>query len=76
MLGNRITKGSLKGTMTLNDEAFESRLLKVISAYVMQDDLFFPMLNVEDHLLLMLLHIMGMGMEEVRPFAVAPFLAP
>ncbi|KAM7503140.1 hypothetical protein LguiB_002044 [Lonicera macranthoides] len=37
-LANRITKG----TMNLNGEPLESRLLKVISAYVMQDDLLFP----------------------------------
>ncbi|KAM7503146.1 hypothetical protein LguiB_002050 [Lonicera macranthoides] len=41
-LANRITKGSLKGTVTLNGEPLESRLLKVISAYVMKDDLLFP----------------------------------
>ncbi|KAH7537321.1 ABC transporter G family member 6 [Ziziphus jujuba] len=50
-LANRIAKGSLKGTMTLNGEAIESRLLKVISAYVMQDDLLFPMLTVEETLM-------------------------
>ncbi|THG12206.1 ABC transporter G family member 6-like [Camellia sinensis] len=49
-LANRIAKGSLKGTVTLNGEALESRLLKVISAYVMQDDLLFPMLTVEETL--------------------------
>ncbi|KAK9154201.1 hypothetical protein Sjap_001681 [Stephania japonica] len=50
-LANRIAKGSLKGTLTLNGEALESRLLKVISAYVMQDDLLFPMLTVEETLM-------------------------
>ena len=50
-LANRIAKGSLKGTVTLNGETLESRLLKVISAYVMQDDLLFPMLTVEETLL-------------------------
>lgn len=50
-LANRIAKGSLKGTVTLNGEALESRLLKVISAYVMQDDLLFPMLTVEETLM-------------------------
>ncbi|GMG99365.1 hypothetical protein Nepgr_001205 [Nepenthes gracilis] len=49
-LANRIAKGSLKGSITLNGEALESRLLKVISAYVMQDDLLFPMLTVEETL--------------------------
>ncbi|GFZ14840.1 ABC-2 type transporter family protein [Actinidia rufa] len=50
-LANRIAKGSLKGTVTLNGENLESRLLKVISAYVMQDDLLFPMLTVEETLM-------------------------
>ncbi|KAI8006143.1 ABC transporter G family member 1 [Camellia lanceoleosa] len=49
-LAKRIAKGSLKGTVTLNGEALKSRLLKVISAYVMQDDLLFPMLTVEETL--------------------------
>ncbi|KAG7033029.1 ABC transporter G family member 16 [Cucurbita argyrosperma subsp. argyrosperma] len=50
-LANRIAKGSLKGTVRLNGEVLESRLLKVISAYVMQDDLLFPMLTVEETLM-------------------------
>ncbi|KAJ4971438.1 hypothetical protein NE237_004537 [Protea cynaroides] len=50
-LANRIAKGSLKGSITLNGEALESRMLKVISAYVMQDDLLFPMLTVEETLM-------------------------
>ncbi|MBA0756449.1 hypothetical protein Gogos_020411 [Gossypium gossypioides] len=50
-LANRIAKGSLKGNITLNGEALESRMLKVISAYVMQDDLLFPMLTVEETLM-------------------------
>ncbi|KOM32316.1 hypothetical protein LR48_Vigan01g187200 [Vigna angularis] len=50
-LANRIAKGSLKGTVALNGETLESRLLKVISAYVMQDDLLFPMLTVEETLM-------------------------
>ncbi|KAH0979824.1 hypothetical protein GBA52_007001 [Prunus armeniaca] len=50
-LANRIAKGSLKGTVSLNGEVLESRLLKVISAYVMQDDLLFPMLTVEETLM-------------------------
>ncbi|KAJ3669160.1 hypothetical protein LUZ60_011110 [Juncus effusus] len=49
-LANRIAKGSLKGSITLNGETLESRLLKAISAYVMQDDLLFPMLTVEETL--------------------------
>lgn len=50
-LANRIAKGSLRGSVTLNGEPLESRLLKVISAYVMQDDLLFPMLTVEETLM-------------------------
>ncbi|KAL5716881.1 ABC transporter G member 6 [Ranunculus cassubicifolius] len=50
-LANRIAKGSLKGSLTLNGEALDTRLLKVISAYVMQDDLLFPMLTVEETLM-------------------------
>ncbi|GMI65833.1 ATP-binding cassette G2 [Hibiscus trionum] len=50
-LANRIAKDSLKGTLTLNGEVLESRLLRVISAYVMQDDLLFPMLTVEETLM-------------------------
>ncbi|GMN39040.1 hypothetical protein TIFTF001_008276 [Ficus carica] len=50
-LADRIAKGSLKGSVCLNGEALESRLLKVISAYVMQDDLLFPMLTVEETLM-------------------------
>lgn len=50
-LADRIAKDSLKGTITLNDEVLNSRMLKVISAYVMQDDLLFPMLTVEETLM-------------------------
>ncbi|RVW98834.1 ABC transporter G family member 2 [Vitis vinifera] len=50
-LADRIAKDSLKGSVTLNDEVLESKLLKVISAYVMQDDLLFPMLTVEETLM-------------------------
>nr|XP_043609681.1 ABC transporter G family member 20-like [Erigeron canadensis] len=50
-LANRIAKGSLKGSVTLNGEILESKMLKVISAYVMQDDLLFPMLTVEETLM-------------------------
>lgn len=50
-LANRIARDSLKGSITLNGEALESKLLKVISAYVMQDDLLFPMLTVEETLM-------------------------
>ncbi|KAL6998273.1 ABC transporter G member 20 [Sarracenia purpurea var. burkii] len=50
-LADRIAKESLKGTFTLNGEVLESKLLKVISAYVMQEDLLFPMLTVEETLM-------------------------
>ncbi|KAL0414007.1 UNVERIFIED_CONTAM: ABC transporter G family member 1 [Sesamum radiatum] len=50
-LANRMAKGSVKGSVKLNGEELESRLLKVISAYVMQDDLLFPMLTVEETLM-------------------------
>ncbi|KAL7095715.1 hypothetical protein ACP275_10G041300 [Erythranthe tilingii] len=49
-LANRIAGDSLTGAVTMNGEALESKLLKVISAYVMQDDLLFPMLTVEETL--------------------------
>ncbi|XP_072997708.1 ABC transporter G family member 5-like [Typha latifolia] len=50
-LANRIAKESLRGSVTLNGEPLESNLLKVISAYVMQDDLLYPMLTVEETLM-------------------------
>ncbi|KAG7565544.1 ABC transporter-like [Arabidopsis suecica] len=50
-LANRISKESLRGNITLNGEVLESSLHKVISAYVMQDDLLFPMLTVEETLM-------------------------
>ncbi|XP_020884903.1 LOW QUALITY PROTEIN: ABC transporter G family member 2 [Arabidopsis lyrata subsp. lyrata] len=50
-LANRIAKDSLRGSITLNGEVLESRLQKVISAYVMQDDLLFSMLTVEETLM-------------------------
>ncbi|XP_022888618.1 ABC transporter G family member 20-like isoform X2 [Olea europaea var. sylvestris] len=50
-LADRISRESLKGTINLNGEMLESKLLKVISAYVMQDDLLFPMLTVEETLM-------------------------
>ncbi|XVE96791.1 hypothetical protein REPUB_Repub02eG0253500 [Reevesia pubescens] len=50
-LANRIDKHSLKGSITLNGEVMESSLVKVISAYVMQDDVLFPMLTVEETLM-------------------------
>nr|GLL41003.1 ABC transporter G family member 20-like [Ipomoea trifida] len=50
-LANRIARESLGGTVKMNGEILESKLLKVISAYVMQDDLLFPMLTVEETLM-------------------------
>ncbi|XAR50968.1 hypothetical protein NMG60_11005446 [Bertholletia excelsa] len=50
-LADRISKDSLQGTVTLNGEVLPSKLLKIISAYVMQDDLLFPMLTVEETLM-------------------------
>lgn len=52
-LANRIVKGRLKGTTNLNGQPLHlaSRLHRAISAYVMQDDLLFPMLTVEETLM-------------------------
>ncbi|CAL9762564.1 unnamed protein product [Musa acuminata subsp. burmannicoides] len=50
-LADRIERTSLQGSITLNGENLDSGLLKVISAYVMQDDLLFPMLTVEETLM-------------------------
>ncbi|VFQ99374.1 unnamed protein product [Cuscuta campestris] len=50
-LANRIAKESLKGAVKLNGEPLDSGLMKVISAYVMQDDLLYPMLTVEETLM-------------------------
>ncbi|KAJ3709175.1 hypothetical protein LUZ61_012880 [Rhynchospora tenuis] len=50
-LANRIARESLKGSITLNGDNLESRLLKVLSAYVMQDDLLYPMLTVKETLM-------------------------
>ncbi|PKA61869.1 ABC transporter G family member 2 [Apostasia shenzhenica] len=50
-LANRIAKDSLKGSVTLNGEPLDSKLLKAISAYVMQDDLLYSMLTVEETLM-------------------------
>nr|CAD1828757.1 unnamed protein product [Ananas comosus var. bracteatus] len=49
-LANRIAKESLGGSVTLNGEQIDGRLFKVISAYVMQDDLLYPMLTVRETL--------------------------
>ncbi|KAH9326051.1 hypothetical protein KI387_006229, partial [Taxus chinensis] len=50
-LAHRISKDSLKGTVTLNGEPLGGRVLRSISAYVMQDDLLFPMLTVQETLM-------------------------
>ncbi|KAJ4744604.1 ABC transporter G family member 2 [Rhynchospora pubera] len=50
-LADRISRESLRGSITLNGEPIDSRLMKMISAYVMQDDLLFPMLTVEETLM-------------------------
>ncbi|MCL7046261.1 hypothetical protein MKW94_003067 [Papaver nudicaule] len=50
-LANRISKKSLEGSVTMNGETLNSQSLKMISAYVMQDDLLFPMLTVEETLM-------------------------
>ncbi|KAG2307282.1 hypothetical protein Bca4012_083705 [Brassica carinata] len=51
-LAGRVAKESLRGSVTLNGEnVLQSQLLKVISAYVMQDDLLFPMLTVKETLM-------------------------
>ncbi|XP_006644973.2 ABC transporter G family member 6 [Oryza brachyantha] len=49
-LANRISRDSLKGSVTLNGEALTGNIIKSISAYVMQDDLLFPMLTVTETL--------------------------
>ncbi|PON45796.1 ABC transporter-like [Trema orientale] len=49
-LANRIERGSLKGTVTLNGQFVDSKLSKAITGYVMQDDLLHPMLTVEETL--------------------------
>ncbi|XP_026452303.1 ABC transporter G family member 6-like [Papaver somniferum] len=50
-LASRISTESLKGSVTMNGEILEAGTLKMISAYVMQDDLLFPMLTVEETLM-------------------------
>ncbi|PKU83093.1 ABC transporter G family member 2 [Dendrobium catenatum] len=50
-LADRISKSSLgKGGVFLNGHPLESNIQKTISAYVLQDDLLFPMLTVEETL--------------------------
>ncbi|KAM3385890.1 hypothetical protein ACQJBY_009524 [Aegilops geniculata] len=50
-LADRIQRESIRGAVTLNGDALDSRLLSVISAYVMQDDLLYPMLTVAETLM-------------------------
>ncbi|XP_047063872.1 ABC transporter G family member 5-like [Lolium rigidum] len=50
-LADRIQRDSLRGAVTLNGDALDSRMLRVISAYVMQDDLLYPMLTVAETLM-------------------------
>ncbi|KAF8666873.1 hypothetical protein HU200_053396 [Digitaria exilis] len=50
-LAGRISRESLRGTVTLNGEPLHGRRLRAISAYVMQDDLLYPMLTVRETLL-------------------------
>uniref|UniRef100_A0ACD5XRT2 Uncharacterized protein n=1 Tax=Avena sativa TaxID=4498 RepID=A0ACD5XRT2_AVESA len=50
-LAGRIARESLQGSVTLNGETLHGRRLRAISAYVMQDDLLYPMLTVRETLL-------------------------
>uniref|UniRef100_A0ACD5Y9F2 Uncharacterized protein n=1 Tax=Avena sativa TaxID=4498 RepID=A0ACD5Y9F2_AVESA len=50
-LAGRIARESLHGSVTLNGETLQGRRLRAISAYVMQDDLLYPMLTVRETLL-------------------------
>ncbi|KAG0611831.1 hypothetical protein M758_7G168200 [Ceratodon purpureus] len=50
-LAQRIDKKSLDGSITLNGQKVDPELLRNISAYVMQDDLLFPMLTVKETLM-------------------------
>ncbi|KAK3137661.1 hypothetical protein QOZ80_5BG0455400 [Eleusine coracana subsp. coracana] len=50
-LAGRIARDSLKGHVSLNGEPLHGRRLRAISAYVMQDDLLYPMLTVRETLL-------------------------
>ncbi|GJM94415.1 hypothetical protein PR202_ga11056 [Eleusine coracana subsp. coracana] len=50
-LAGRIARDSLKGHVSLNGEPLQGRRLRAISAYVMQDDLLYPMLTVRETLL-------------------------
>ncbi|KQK21748.1 ABC transporter G family member 16 [Brachypodium distachyon] len=50
-LAGRISRDSLRGSVTLNGEPLQGRRLRSISAHVMQDDLLYPMLTVRETLL-------------------------
>ncbi|XP_052154449.1 ABC transporter G family member 16-like [Oryza glaberrima] len=50
-LAGRIARESLRGAVELNGEPLHGRRLRAISAYVMQDDLLYPMLTVRETLL-------------------------
>ncbi|KAL6619704.1 hypothetical protein ACP70R_034843 [Stipagrostis hirtigluma subsp. patula] len=50
-LAGRISRESLRGGATLNGGRLHGPLLRAISAYVMQDDLLYPMLTVRETLL-------------------------
>ncbi|KAJ1701290.1 hypothetical protein LUZ63_001069 [Rhynchospora breviuscula] len=51
-LANRIARKSLDGLITLNGEKIDNEeKLKAISAYVMQEDLLYPMLTVQENLM-------------------------
>uniref|UniRef100_A0A0E0KXV3 ABC transporter G family member 5 n=1 Tax=Oryza punctata TaxID=4537 RepID=A0A0E0KXV3_ORYPU len=50
-LAGRISRESLRGRVELNGEALLGRRVRAISAYVMQDDLLYPMLTVRETLL-------------------------
>ncbi|KAK1627352.1 hypothetical protein QYE76_001667 [Lolium multiflorum] len=50
-LAGRIARESLHGSVTLNGETLHGRRLRTISAYVMQDDLLYPMLTVRETLM-------------------------
>ncbi|XP_062230570.1 ABC transporter G family member 1-like [Phragmites australis] len=50
-LAGRIARESLHGSVALNGEPLHGRRLRAIAAYVMQDDLLYPMLTVRETLL-------------------------
>ncbi|RWW21210.1 hypothetical protein GW17_00014643 [Ensete ventricosum] len=50
-LVNHIMQESLQGPITLNDKKIKGQLLEVISAYIMQEKLLYPLLTVEETLI-------------------------